>query len=64
MTGSKPAVSAPARPTGRHRYVHKLYALDLMLPQLAHATKASLEQAMHGNILAQCELVGYYQKQQ
>lgn len=54
----------PCPPIGRHRYVHKLYALDLMLPKLAHATKASLEQAMHGHILEQCALVGYYQKQQ
>lgn len=54
----------PCPPLGRHRYVHKLYALDLILPKLAHATKANLEQAMRGHILAQCELVGYYQKQQ
>ncbi len=52
----------PCPPIGRHRYVHKLYALDRVLPALADATKASLVQAMHGHILAQCELVGYYQK--
>lgn len=52
----------PCPPIGRHRYVHKLYALDTVLPPLSPATKASLERAMQGHILARCELVGYYQK--
>ncbi len=52
----------PCPPIGRHRYVHKLYALDTVLPPLRPATKASLERAMQGHILARCELVGYYQK--
>ena len=52
----------PCPPIGRHRYFHKLYALDLMLPDLYQPTKAILEKAMQGHILAQCELVGCYQK--
>lgn len=52
----------PCPPIGRHRYVHKLYALDVRLPVLWTATKATLEEAMQGHILAQCELVGYYRK--
>ena len=52
----------PCPPIGRHRYVHKLYALDSVLPVLHPATKAALEQAMQGHILAQAELVGYYRK--
>ncbi len=52
----------PCPPIGRHRYFHKLYALDMMLPDLHHPTKAKLEKAMQGHILAQCELVGYYEK--
>ncbi|HEX7971104.1 MAG TPA: YbhB/YbcL family Raf kinase inhibitor-like protein [Thiobacillus sp.] len=52
----------PCPPIGRHRYVHKLYALDTVLPVLHPATKAALEKAMQGHILAQAELVGYYQK--
>ncbi len=51
----------PCPPIGRHRYFHKLYALDKMLPDLHHPTKAKLEKAMQGHILAQCELVGYYE---
>jgi hypothetical protein len=52
----------PCPPIGRHRYVHKLYALDTVLPVLQPATKAALEKAMQGHILAQGELVGYYKK--
>jgi Raf kinase inhibitor-like YbhB/YbcL family protein len=52
----------PCPPIGRHRYFHKLYALDTVLPVLNPATKATLEKAMQGHILAQCELVGYYKK--
>ena len=52
----------PCPPRGRHRYVHKLYALDIALPVLRPATKAALEKAMQGHILAQGELVGYYRK--
>ena len=52
----------PCPPIGRHRYFHKLYALDVILPVLQPATKAALEKAMQGHIIAQCELVGYYKK--
>lgn len=52
----------PCPPIGRHRYFHKLYALDVVLPDLGHPTKKQLEQAMHGHILEQCELVGTYER--
>lgn len=52
----------PCPPIGRHRYVFKLYALDARLPALARPTKAAVEQAMRGHVLAQAELVGTYQK--
>jgi Raf kinase inhibitor-like YbhB/YbcL family protein len=52
----------PCPPVGRHRYFHKLYALDTVLPDLGRPTKAKLEKAMHGHILAQAELIGGYQK--
>ncbi len=42
----------PCPPVGRHRYFHKLYALDVMLPDLGTPTKAQLEKAMEGHILA------------
>jgi Raf kinase inhibitor-like YbhB/YbcL family protein len=52
----------PCPPVGRHRYFHKLYALDATLGDLGRPTKAALERAMQGHILAQAELVGTYQR--
>ena len=52
----------PCPPIGRHRYVHKLFALDVILPDLKQPTKAALEKAMQGHVLARAELVGYYQR--
>lgn len=52
----------PCPPIGRHRYFHKLYALDTVLGDLGEATKAALEKAMEGHVLARTELVGTYQK--
>jgi Raf kinase inhibitor-like YbhB/YbcL family protein len=52
----------PCPPIGRHRYFHKLYALDTVLPDLGEPTKAELERAMEGHVLAKAELVGTYEK--
>src|SRR5262245_59751020 len=51
----------PCPPIGRHRYFHKLYALDIALPAKP-LTKPELEAAMKGHVLAQAELIGTYQK--
>jgi len=52
----------PCPPIGQHRYFHKLYALDVVLPDLEQPTKAELEQAMKGHVLGTFELIGTYQK--
>ncbi|MFO1091521.1 MAG: YbhB/YbcL family Raf kinase inhibitor-like protein [Hyphomicrobiales bacterium] len=52
----------PCPPIGRHRYVHKLYALDRLLPALQPATKTAVEAAMKGHVLAEARLIGTYQK--
>ena len=51
----------PSPPVGRHRYFHKLYALDVVLPDLGQPTKARLLNAMKGHVLAEAQLVGTYQ---
>ncbi len=51
----------PCPPVGRHRYFHKLYALDVVLRDLRQPTKAALEAAMKGHVLEQAELLGTYQ---
>jgi Raf kinase inhibitor-like YbhB/YbcL family protein len=52
----------PCPPIGRHRYFHKLYALDTVLAELGTPTKAELEAAMKGHILGKAELIGTYEK--
>ena len=52
----------PCPPIGRHRYFHKLYALDTVLADLDAPTKSQLEGAMKGHVLDQAELVGTYEK--
>ncbi len=52
----------PCPPIGRHRYFHKLYALDTVLPDLGAAPKAEVEAAMKGHVIAHAELMGTYQK--
>ena len=52
----------PCPPIGRHRYFHKLYALDTVLTDLHQPTKAEVEAAIEGHIIAQTELVGTYEK--
>jgi Raf kinase inhibitor-like YbhB/YbcL family protein len=52
----------PCPPIGRHRYFHKLYALDTVLPDLKQPTKAELEKSMEGHVLEKVELIGTYQK--
>ncbi len=53
----------PCPPVGRHRYFHKLYALDTVLPDLNHPDKKALEKAVKGHIIAETQLVGTYQKE-
>ena len=52
----------PCPPVGRHRYFHKLYALDTLLKGMDRPTKAQIESAMRGHIIAKAELVGTYEK--
>jgi Raf kinase inhibitor-like YbhB/YbcL family protein len=52
----------PCPPIGRHRYFHKLYALNTMLPDLGLPDKAALIAAMEGHVLDEAQLMGTYQK--
>ena len=54
----------PCPPIGRHRYFHKLYALDTVLGDLGAPVKAALEKAMEGHVLAESRFVGTYEKGQ
>ena len=53
----------PCPPAGpAHRYFFKLYALDAMLNLKAGTTKADVESAMKGHLLAHAELIGRYKR--
>ena len=53
----------PAPPKGKaHRYFFKLYALGVDVDLAPGATKAQLEDAMKGHILAEGQLMGTYKR--
>ncbi|MHB8835471.1 MAG: YbhB/YbcL family Raf kinase inhibitor-like protein [Candidatus Methylomirabilia bacterium] len=52
----------PCPPIGRHRYFHKLYALDKVLRDLGQPTKSQLLGVMEDHVLAEAHLVGTYQR--
>ena len=52
----------PCPPIGRHRYFHKLYALDISLKQIAKPTKAHILVSMEGHVITETVLYGIYEK--
>lgn len=54
--------AGPCPPKGIHHYHFKLYALDILLPLTADASKEDVENTMKGHILAETILVGLYQR--
>lgn len=58
----KSEYGGPCPPIGSHRYFHRLYALDTVLPDLGRASMRDLEMAMEGHVLGKAELVGKYRR--
>ena len=53
----------PCPPPGKpHRYFFRLYALNSKLNLKPGATKADVEKAMEGHVLAKAELMGKYRR--
>jgi Raf kinase inhibitor-like YbhB/YbcL family protein len=52
----------PCPPIGRHRYFHKLYALDTVLDLSGKPTAEAVEAAFRGHVIGEAQLVGTYQK--
>jgi Raf kinase inhibitor-like YbhB/YbcL family protein len=53
----------PCPPSGTHRYVFTLYALDVPLDLKSGATKSGVLEAMQGHILAESRITGTYRRQ-
>lgn len=52
----------PCPPSGTHRYLFKIYALDAELELPVNAGKRELIGAMQGHILAEGQLIGKYRR--
>lgn len=52
----------PCPPIGRHRYFHKLYALDTRIGDLGQPNKTTVEAVIKGHVIAEAYLIGTYQK--
>ena len=53
----------PCPPSGEHRYVFQVFALDTSLRDREVAGEGDLRSAIQGHVLAQAELVGRYSRQ-
>ncbi|MFA6356597.1 MAG: YbhB/YbcL family Raf kinase inhibitor-like protein [Candidatus Omnitrophota bacterium] len=53
---------SPMPPSGTHRYIFRIYALDKKLGLPEGAKRREVEQAMQGHILGQAELVSLYKR--
>ena len=53
---------APCPPSGVHRYIFKVYAIKHLLELSSWFTKDGLLEKMQGNIIAEAEIIGLYQK--
>jgi hypothetical protein len=56
------AYGGPCPPSGKHRYVFKLYALDGKLGLREDASRQELEDAMKDHVVAEAEFYGVYEK--
>ena len=54
----------PCPPSGTHRYIFRVYALDSRIDLNSDAKKNEVEEAIKSHILAQGELIGLYSRGQ
>jgi len=61
-SSGKIGYTGPCPPSGTHRYIFKLYALNQILDLQPGITKEDLLNAMQSNVLAEARLIGLYQR--
>jgi Raf kinase inhibitor-like YbhB/YbcL family protein len=61
-TSRKHAYGGPCPPSGTHRYLFKVYALDTKLNLNNDSQKRDVEKAMKNHMLAKGELLGLYHR--
>ena len=61
-TGGEQGYESPCPPSGSHRYVFTIYALDSTLGLGPGANKVALLAAMEGHVLASATLLGRYSR--
>jgi len=58
----KPGYIGPCPPSGTHRYVFHLYALNQVLDLKEKSSRDDLEAKMDGKIIEEAQLIGLYQQ--
>ena len=59
-TIGKTSYIPPAPPSGTHRYIFELYALDIVLPLPVGSSLEQLEKTMAGHVISKAQLMGKY----
>ncbi len=54
--------ACPCKPKGKHRFMFRLYALDVVLGDRKTPTRKQLDAAMEGHILGKAEMMGTGEK--
>ncbi|MCK5286024.1 MAG: YbhB/YbcL family Raf kinase inhibitor-like protein [Candidatus Pacebacteria bacterium] len=63
-TGGSLDYAGPCPPEGKHRYVFKLYSIDVELVLAEGSSKVEVKEAIEGHILQEAELTGVYQREE
>ena len=61
-SAGKSGYHPPCPPSGSHRYIFKVYALNAALDLLAGTSKKGLQLAMEGHIMGEGSLTGRYER--
>jgi Raf kinase inhibitor-like YbhB/YbcL family protein len=59
-SGGENGYFGPCPPSGIHRYIFKLYALDNTLNLDSYSESSAVKQAMNGHIIEQAQIIGLY----